>query len=642
MDIWQINQLGHRSVPSLWTSGKNDGATELSLGDLRQTPTSVQVFNACLFDKLRGRSDDCGLGLTEERPASRSKLVQEDNDKAAAPESRSILARLSARAPQSLTDTRQRPSLRAHAKDRLGQQKIMHEKISASTDTKKLLWEAQMAVAAHQYTLAAALYRRAANLGSGFACAALAKLFGFGVMRPTQKTFLFERDTLRGIAWGLLGVEQLTEQVKAADTQSSEYASLWSLLNQMLVLLCTFVCAPEVFRTLVFTEQHADLSMHLLLLFPRAYELWSPSSDLAEALQMEENSINIWFSMRITMVQVASLVSYSPKTVDASDHASLEPIQALTRLHVKFLESFLAMRTAFATKLPGSTEAAHTSWSTYLAESKLLPQSVHLARFQQVAAEGLAWAAPDTAQNTSEVTSDSEFAALSQRILRIFPFAKEQSISRRTALNAFQDVSNTKDTNQGSFPPKPRLHKSASSASLMLTNGLLQNNGPTLLARPSISLAESSQPLSDHIHATGKQQPLYSGSTSDKLRSMTSVIATRQRATTAPKRGARRLSTASTAEMPSYLTQMNESFTSQTRRRTSSIVSVSPSLLIPSGSGASVQNASDAPTAFVKGEVAHANASPFKLSGVSSMQNLRAQLQRQTSTQNLKGGSTLR
>lgn len=112
MDLWQPTTLGHRSVPALWQEvGQKSGQKGNFLGDVRRTPASIQVFNACLLDKMRQRSSDYGLGLA----------------KAAANHSHS-----------------QFRSLREYANDRVEQEKRMYETIEATTDVDRLLWEAQV------------------------------------------------------------------------------------------------------------------------------------------------------------------------------------------------------------------------------------------------------------------------------------------------------------------------------------------------------------------------------------------------------------------------------------------------------------------------------------------------------------------
>lgn len=125
MDLWHSAALGHRSTPALWArSVPQDGAQEEYLGDVRRPPASLQVFNACLFDKYRTRADQ---PPGTEAPALR--LV-------------------SAPSPHASTGhARPRTSMRAYAMDRVEEERRLHEAIRTSKDQPRLLVEMQVCAA---------------------------------------------------------------------------------------------------------------------------------------------------------------------------------------------------------------------------------------------------------------------------------------------------------------------------------------------------------------------------------------------------------------------------------------------------------------------------------------------------------------
>ncbi|WFC95122.1 S-adenosylmethionine transporter [Malassezia brasiliensis] len=314
-----------------------------------------------------------------------------------------------------------KPSLRSHAASRLERQKHTHEVIESSTDVKRLLWEAQAAFSAHQYTLAAVLYRRAAGLGNDYACAFLAKLFGFGVVRANQSLFLFERDSLRGIAWGIAALERTSQQLQELSTYTADYAAQLSLLNQTLTLLCTLLCSPEACQALATDESQADISFSLLLIFPRSCEVYTarPSDDLQLA---EDARRSIWTALRDALRTAQPLFIMPSDAEEPSDSVQLEVAKALARTHVAFLDAFLAMRTAFTEKSTSAVDAVYQAWLAYLGAASDCPDSANLTRYRRVAAEGQQWSAPISERNINALVSSAEHSALSKRISSIFPF----------------------------------------------------------------------------------------------------------------------------------------------------------------------------------------------------------------------------
>lgn len=608
MDIWRSPGLGHRSVPSLWGTLQRSGRTEYALGDVRQVPKSVQVFNACLFDKIRERSKDCGLGLVvpPEMGPGASADAQEAPGEGHEHKGKSSHAK---------------PSLRSHAASRLERQKHTHDVIEATTDVKRLLWEAQAAFSAHQYTLAAVLYRRAADLGNDYACAFLAKLFGFGVVRANQSLFLFERDSLRGIAWGIAAFERTSEQMQSLSTHTADYAAQLSLLNQTLTLLCTLLCSPEACQALVTDESQADISFSLLLLFPRSCEVYTarPSHDLQHA---EDARRSIWTALRDALRNAQSLFIMPSDADEPSDSVQLDGAKALARTHAAFLDAFLAMRGAFTEKSTTAVDAAYQALLTYLEAASDCQDSTNLTRYRRVAAEGQQWSAPISERNINAVVSAAEHSALSKRISSIFPFVSVSKDPRRGSSSALQDVNNLLR------PPMPPGFSRTGSA--MGRTSARGPAGPALLKRPSIAPVVSSA-SSESI--TAQSSGRYTGASST-LRSMSERQVSRgaSQANVGTRPWSRRPSVSSvvsTTDTPSYLDRMQDEVPTFSRRRTSSIVSVSPSLMFPVKS-------SDLPeTVLYDKPATTATAQAPPMERANTMQDLRARLQRQASTASL-------
>lgn len=610
MDIWRSPGLGHRSVPSLWGTSQRSGRAEYALGDVRQVPKSVQVFNACVFDKIREKSKDCGLGLVappEMGPGASA-------DAQVAPE----------QAPeQAGKASHAKPSLRSHAASRLERQKRTHDVIESTTDVKRLLWEAQAAFSAHQYTLAAVLYRRAAELGNDYACAFLAKLFGFGVVRANQSLFLFERDSLRGIAWGILAFERITQQMQKLSSHTADYAAQLSLLNQTLTLLCTLLCSPEACQALATDESQADISFSLLLLFPRSCEVYTarPSHDLQHA---EDARRSIWTALQDALHNAQPLFIMPSDADEPTDSVQLESAKALARTHAAFLEAFLAMRAAFMDKSTASVDAVYQAWLAYLETASACPDSASLMRYRRVAAEGQQWSAPTSERNINAVLSAAEHSALSKRISSIFPFASASKDQRRGSSSALQDVNNLLRQ-----PAPPGFSRTGSSMGRTPARG---PSGPALLKRPSIAPVVSTA-SSESI--TAQSSGRYMGASST-LRSMSERQVSREasQASVGARPWSRRpsvssVASTSTTDTPSYLDRMRDEVPTFSRRRTSSIVSVSPSLMFPVKSN-------ELPEAVLYDEPATTAATqvpPMERSN--TMQDLRARLRRQASTASL-------
>ncbi|WFD31005.1 hypothetical protein MSPP1_002034 [Malassezia sp. CBS 17886] len=370
MDLWHAGALGHRSVPSLWGRARDEKCPGGILGDVREMPASIQVYNAVLYDRLSACSADCGLGLSHLRRGVEDK----ENVQRAT-----------------------RFSLRAYANERLEHQRRVHERIRDATDTDKLVWEAQvrteprilsrqMAHATREYTLAAVILRRASELGSAYASASLAKLFGFGIVRSGGR-FLFERDSLRGVAWG-------TRALQLISAQETDDGAAWSLAEQVAAMLCAFVCSPEACDALLSDNGACAVATRALLVFPRRCEVWRPREHRGAGTQAAMDDEPLWESLdaaRAALQQRLPAVSGRfGIDAEATDHGLQH-----AAWNLRFLEAFSTMHAAFRTKSSSLVESTYALWSEYLQDCRDGVDALLLARLRRVASEGQQWSAPD-------------------------------------------------------------------------------------------------------------------------------------------------------------------------------------------------------------------------------------------------------
>ncbi|KAL4402669.1 hypothetical protein ACI68E_000441 [Malassezia pachydermatis] len=588
MDLWRPTLLGHRSIPALWQQGMSRiGASEEKLGDVQKTPTSIQVYNAYLFDKLRQRSTDCGLGLVE---------AEETFHRAA---------------PQIKQD-----SMRMYASKRIEHEKFVFETIQGATDVDRILWEAQMAYMAQRYALAAVLLRRASDLESEYACIFLAKMFGLGLSR--SNVVLFERDTLRGIAWALCGLQLLL-----ASIEQQRDATKVHMLSQTLTLLSTLVCAPEALQMLRTDDKHADIAWSLLLLFPRSCELLHPEARLQNCMPSEPTRESIWSAMRDALTRVAAFEARA-ELDELTEHTM--PDVDLVRIHlgVLFLEAYLIMRNAIKEKEPMLVQDTYTAWSRYLQEGRDRATQLNLTPFRRVASEGQQWSAPDLERKMSATLSNAEVSALSCRISRIFPFSGTQKKASAVKAPPLKDSTNYMQK----VVPERRAGR-APSVSSRKSVMFAEPSRPQLLSRVSTSSA-SFTPSSDQALSQTTQR--YDGITSSRLRSVPG-IPQRQAASTDSSVGTP--GACLMPDEPSYLSRMHDDIPSS-RKRTSSIVSVTPSLMFPvKGQVDVVPTLMDTTTGFSPSEMVHSTRASSALDE-NDRNSLRSRLKRQSSQASIR------
>ena len=331
-----------------------------------------------------------------------------------------------------------------------------------------------LALSSRKFNLATPLLRRAAEVGSAEAYTLLAHLFGFGVRHPHCQLFIFERDSIRGIAWGVLA---LSANVQRGDA---------SMIEQTLSLLCTLVCAPAALD-LVRARPAPSLESQLDL--PNRIELFDGVRPRRTAIT---HAGDLWECVTAECAAAEQLVSNDtdPEPDHVSEHMRLV---SSIRTGIAFLRAFDTTRRAFAARDVSLVGPAYEQWTACITASRS-SESPMLRHIQSAAVEGQQWAA-SVPENGSSVVSSAEAVALFARIGRIFPYAP------------------------GTMPPQHQthmLHRKRSSLHLAKRHasappGRLSGFTPSAPA----TAVSSDAALASGIPST------YSGTSSTKLRSVT-------------------------------------------------------------------------------------------------------------------------
>ena len=571
MELWHPALLGHRSVPTLWASAPKSERSERALGDVNQVPTSVQVYNACIYKKLRQCSDNCGLGL--DHPTNH-RIVLGDRG----------------------------TSLRKYASWRIELEQAIDKKIMSATDVSKILWEAQMAHMEQRYVLCAVLLRRASELESAEACAMLAKMFGFGVQQAG--THLFERDSLRGIAWGIRALQLVVLDMERNVTSNSAL----QIMYQTLKLLCILVCSIESLQALRVMDSYADVSMALLLLFPRSCELLHPEARVKDTIPAELTRESIWSALRDVLCKVKATESMN-REEEPGDSVSVE--HDLTHIHLftLFLESFLLMRKAVMEKEAAFMQETYEAWTGYLAETR--SNSQEFTQFRNVASEVQQWAAPDAERSLNHTLSEAEMSAMFQRISSVFPFTCAKSKEPHISVTQM---------NEHRLKHQRSRRDLRASWNIPLRKPMSYPQPYSQIKPPSALSA----PSTDHAMRHNTQRFL--GSTSTKLRDVSNVM--NRRILSADH--ACMMDSEPDDEAP-YWSRMGDKV-GKVRRRPSSVLSVTPSLMFPSKAPVDT-NAPGVSEADTKQE--HIYATSSTVGSTSDADRLRSRLRRQSSRASL-------
>jgi len=165
-------------------------------------------------------------------------------------------------------------------------------------------------------------------------------------------------------------------------------------------------------------DSYADVSMALLLLFPRSCELLHPEARVKDTIPAELTRESIWSALRDVLCKVKATESMN-KEEEPGDSVSVE--HDLTHIHLftLFLESFLLMRKAVMEKEAAFLQETYEAWTGYLAETR--SNSQEFTQFRNVASEVQQWAAPDAERSLNHTLSEAEMSAMFQRISSVFP-----------------------------------------------------------------------------------------------------------------------------------------------------------------------------------------------------------------------------
>lgn len=585
MELWRPATLGHRSVPIVWASYPGKEYSSKILGDLHKTPASVQVYNAYMYDKLRERSNDCGLGLAQLSHHNQQRRL------------------LRAKSDCSL-------SLRKYADFRLEQEKGLDDRIQNATDVSKLCWEASMAHAAQQYVLAAVLLRRASELDSADACGTLSKMFGFGICQ--SNVLLFERDTLRGIAWAIRALQLLVFDMERCATDQS-----LQLLNHMLHLLCTLMCAPESLQSVQVHDARADVSMPLLLLFPRSCELLHPDARLKNTIPNELTRESFWTALRDVLCKVKAIPSLYTNA-EPADSVSIEQHISHVLAHTLFLESFLLMRMAVLERENAYLHETYHTCTQYLLSTRQERELDTFAQLRSVASEIQQWAAPDVERIPNTIFDGADFLAMRHRVSNIFVFTSRPL--KEKSPNVLDGRTN-----------QPRLKEKQEPRSYR-THGTVNALETTLQYIPRLTPSNASSAASKD-HALSHKTQRYSGITTSKLRDVSTGMSRRSVSADHAKIQQHSGKTM-TADDVSYLCRMDEPLQPRLRRRPSSIVSVTHSHACPTNGSAGTPAPTTADTTPISLHLR--TVSPTLTPPLPDSAHLRMKLRRQSSQNSLR------
>lgn len=454
-------------------AGAGGGASTFLGGSV---PPSVHVYNACVTSQLRGTA-----------------------------------------ATVNNHQTHVSGSLRSYAHERLHQQQAALECIDNAVDASELVCDGQLAFASRNYSMATALLRRAAELGSPEACIFLAHLFGFGMLMPSG-LFLLERDSVRGVAWAVLALHKyaLNREV--------------SMLEQTLTLLCTLLCAPAL---LDLAHVHSAPLLESALELPRTMGVIRPrKTDIAMPG-------TIWDAVGAARYAAAAAIAHADTEPEPDEAAEHTRIFATMHTGTAFLSAYLATRRAFVDHDASRVHDAYRLWSDCVSSSRSSTESPALQRIQNAAVEGQQWAA-GALNGSADAVSSAEAVALYTRIGRIFPYAP-----KRAAITP-------------SVRMPPLLHRKRSSAHLARRH-VSAPAGSAGRMPVFTSSSPATAVTAEPVLATGSS-PARSGTSSTVLRSVAQPDEPEH-------------------DYGGYLAALHSR--PRLRRRPSSVLSVTPSLLFP-------------------------------------------------------------
>lgn len=587
MDLGRATLLGPGAVCGLWSPARTSSTLSKPLRDTQQLPTSLQVFHACVYEGLRQRSEVQGLGLVAAEERFHRENQQSHHGK----------------------------SMRQYAWNHLEHERKVYDTIEGCMDVDRLMWEAQLAFMAHKPTLAVLLWHRASVLGANEACMHLAQLLGLGIVRGG--VVRFERDSLRGLAWATRAAQTCLESESFADDTRR-----LQLLRKALFLMCTLVCTPEALQEL-FSERPVSSST-----VPSLYTLPRSCLPLHASLRNTNGATGpvakpLWTEL-YDVVEAASRRDMTLTIQEPEEDFAHETDVYQIRLSVKFLTAIGSMHRAVSEKDLFAAREAYQTWSDYLSQSLACESTMQLEPYRCVATEAQQWCALSADGNTNVAFSGTELAHLRDRIARTFAFAPRKSLRTKQKSTVSTENRTNRSVNAASqnanFLQVPVPSRRMGMPSRRPSRPRLLTN----VTSPSVSFT----PTADHAMSHVSQQ--FSGTTSTKLRSVPGV----------PIQQVMSPSSVPSSPLPSedfgsYLEQLNDP-TPTRRRRPSSVVSVTPSLMFPSKKSSDAEPAmTESSFGFVHGELAQATCLT-QPSDFQDQSKLRSRLQRQSSRASLR------
>lgn len=254
-------------------------------------------------------------------------------------------------------------------------------------------------------------------------------------------------------------------------------------------------------------------------------------------------------------------------------------------------------------------QETYQAWTEYLAETRSNPQE--FTQFRNVASEIQQWAAPDAERSLNYTLSEAEMSAMCQRISSVFPFTCTKSKESHTT---------TGQVNEHRLKHQRSRRDLRASWNIPLRT---PKSHPQPYSQITPSSA-SSAPSTDQAMSHNTQR--YFGSTSTKLRDVSNVM--NRRILSADH--ASMLDPGPDDEVP-YWSRMGDKV-GKLRRRPSSVLSVTPSLMFPSRAPVDT-NAPGVSEADTNHE--HVYATSSMVGSTTDSDRLRSRLRRQSSRASL-------
>lgn len=254
-------------------------------------------------------------------------------------------------------------------------------------------------------------------------------------------------------------------------------------------------------------------------------------------------------------------------------------------------------------------QETYEAWTEYLAETR--SNSQEFTQFRNVASEVQQWAAPDAERSLNHTLSEAEMSAMFQRISNVFPFTCAKSKEPHISVTQM---------NEHRLKHQRSRRDLRASWNIPLRKPMSYPQPYSQIKPPSALSA----PSTDHAMRHNTQR--FFGSTSTKLRDVSNVM--NRRILSADH--ACMMDSEPDDEAP-YWSRMGDKV-GKVRRRPSSVLSVTPSLMFPSKAPVDT-NAPGVSEADTKQE--HIYATSSTVGSTSDADRLRSRLRRQSSRASL-------